>query len=186
MITQQNYQKNFSPHETPNELAALLDFQNAKAEWYSGRFQLMATSEIHPLNSYSSNKDFENSLKYIAQTSSSGTMIFFWICDTTKPLQEQPIVIFGDEGGFGVLFENVKDLLRYLTFDQSMYNETFTELQFITDDYVPNARKEEYAKWLLEKFNLTAVTLDDIETLSQNAQKKYALLFADWMKKYWN
>jgi hypothetical protein len=186
MITQQDYQKNFSPHETPNELVALLDFQNDKAEWYSGRFQLMATRELHPLNSHSSDKEFENALKYIAQTSSSGTMIFFWICDASKELKEQPIVIFGDEGGFGVVFENLNDLLRYLTFDQSMYNETFTELQFIADDYVPNPRKEEYAKWLLEKFNLETVTLEDIETLSQNVQDKYAILFADWMKKYYN
>jgi ABC-type multidrug transport system ATPase subunit len=67
-----------------------------------------------------------------------------------------------------------------------MYNETLTGLQFIADDYVPNPRKEEYAKWLLEKFNLETVTLEDIETLSQNVQNKYAILFADWMKKYYN
>jgi hypothetical protein len=39
---------------------------------------------------------------------------------------------------------------------------------------------------LLEKFNLETVTLEDIETLSQNVQDKYAILFADWMKKYYN
>jgi hypothetical protein len=182
MITQQDFQKNFAPYETPAELGALLDFQNLKAEWYSGRFELVATRDRKELSSYNEAAAFNNDLLLIAQTSSSGTQIFFWICNAAKPLNEQPIVIFGDEGGYDVLFENVKDMLYYLTYNAAIYNAN--ELAFKDNSYKENTRVAEYADWLLNKYSLPVITDVEAEAISVEARRKYADLFSEWMKKF--
>jgi L-fucose isomerase-like protein len=134
------------------------------------------------LKTYSSDKTFIDSLKLIAHTSSSGTVIFLWIFDATKNMREQPVVIFGDEGGFDVLFENVRDLLHYLSFNSAMYNAD--ELSFVDDTYVSNPRVTEYATWLKENFNLDVITAEESEELCLKAQKKYGVLFENWMKHF--
>jgi hypothetical protein len=182
MITQKDFQKNFAPYETPSELTALLDFQNLKAEWYSGRFELVVTRDRKELSSYNEAAAFNNALLLIAQTSSSGTQIFFWICDAAKPLNEQPIVIFGDEGGYDVLFENVKDMLYYLTYNAAIYNAN--ELAFKDDSYKENTRVAEYADWLLKNYSLSVITDVEAEAISVEAKRKYADLFSEWMKKF--
>jgi hypothetical protein len=182
MITQQDFQKNFVPYETPIELAALLDFQNLKAEWYSGRFELVVTRDRKELSSYNEAAAFNNALLLIAQTSSSGTQIFFWIYDAAKPLNEQPIVIFGDEGGYDVLFENVKDMLYYLTYNMEIYNAK--ELEYKDDTYKENARVEEYAAWLLKNYNLGVITDVKAAAMNVEATRKYGTLFSEWMKKF--
>jgi hypothetical protein len=182
MITQQDFQKNFVPYETPIELAALLDFQNLKAEWYSGRFELVVTRDRKELSSYNEAAAFNNALLLIAQTSSSGRQIFFWICDAAKPLNEQPIVIFGDEGVYDVLFENVKDMLYYLTYNMEIYNAK--ELEYKDDTYKENAKVEEYAAWLLKNYNLGVITDVKAAAMNVEATRKYGTLFSEWMKKF--
>jgi hypothetical protein len=182
MITQQDFQKNFTPYETPTDLVVLLDFQNLAAEWYSGRFELIATRDRKELSSYSEVTEFISALLLIAQTSSSGTQIFFWICDATKPLHEQPIVIFGDEGGYDVLFENVKDMLYYLTYNVAIYNAN--ELTIKDDTYKENTRVEEYANWLFKNYNLGLISDVEAEAMHMEATRKYGILFNDWMKKF--
>lgn len=184
MITKADYQKNFSPNEIPAELSALLDFQNAGNEWYSGRFELQASSTESLLGTYSAEKDFLDAFAPIAQTTSSGTTVAFWICEANKKLAEQPIVIFGDEGGFSVIFENLNDLLRYLTHDTEIRGSDADSLKYVSADYQPSSRKEEYVKWLKENFNLDAVTPAEIESAAKRVEEKYGVLFTDWMKKY--
>lgn len=182
MITQEDFKKNFAPYETPADLVALLDFQNLEAEWYSGRFQLIATRDRKELSSYSEVAEFTNALLLIAQTSSSGTQIFFWICYAAKPLNEQPIVIFGDEGGYDVLFENVKDMLYYLTYNMEIYNAD--SVNYKDDTFKDNKRVAEYAAWLLKNYNLSVISDVEVAAMSVEAKRKYGDLFNEWMKKF--
>jgi hypothetical protein len=57
MVTQQDLQNNFAPYDAPIELVKLLDFQNLKQEWYSGRFT-MQVDGLAMLETYSKDKDF--------------------------------------------------------------------------------------------------------------------------------
>jgi hypothetical protein len=184
MITQIDFNKNFAPFETPTELIALLDFANEAEGWYSGRFSLQANGDKSMLASYSEENEFLDALKLIAQTSSSGTLIFIWIVDKAKSLSEQPIVIFGDEGGYDVLFENVKDLLHYLSFNAAIYSAN--ELSFVENPGYENPSFDKYLIWLKQKYNQELITADEADELGMKAQKKYGILFADWMKKFVN
>jgi hypothetical protein len=181
MITQQDLKNNYAPYEAPIELVKLLDFQNLKQEWYSGRFT-MQVGGLGMLETYSKDKDFIASLKLIAQTSSSGTVLFLWIFDATKSMSEQPIVVFGDEGGYDVIFENVKDMLHYLSFNTAIYNAD--ALSFVDDTYRENTRVAEYAIWLKEIFNLDVIKAEEADDLGLKSQKKYGVLFEDWMKQF--
>ncbi len=181
-MTQEDLQKNFAPYEVPSELVALLNFDSISQEWYSGRFQFEESGGLPMLDTYNIDKNFQNALKGIAQTSSSGTLVFIWICDATKSISEQPIVIFGDEGGFDVLFENVKDLLHYLSFNTSIYGAN--GIGYKDETYNENPRVEEYATWLKDNFNLDPITSEQAELMNAKAKEKYGQLFANWMKNY--
>lgn len=147
-------------------------------EAYSRGFGLRSHEDKAGLRTYSEEQEFLDNLIEFAQADGTGASYAFWIIDK-RGLSDQPIVLFGSEGGTHVIAENLKQLLQMLTYDEEPITGGFCEHD---EEYEPTDGLERYKAWLKQNFGLDPV--DDPEKLVEQAQKKYQEKYAAWLSRF--
>jgi hypothetical protein len=187
MVKLKDYKKNFRPHEVPAALAKLVELDAKIDGYFSAGFEL-GPDDKTGIKTWSTDAGFVDSLFPIGQANGSGSTYALWLDKAGKAsdLDAAPVVVFGDEGGVHVIAENIKTLLRILTFDsEPMIDTDGVTFYKDPDDHEPSAGAEDYVKWLAKQLEQKPVkNAKEIEGLVKAAQKKFAKPFAAWMKQY--
>lgn len=183
MTSLAEFKTNFAGHTVPPELAKLLAFQDEHGfESYSGGFGLLADGKSG-LHSWSEDEAFLSKLMPFAQATGTGSIYALWSGGAAKSTSEMPVIVFGDEGGVHVIAENVKELLRLLTFDvEPMVDLGGVSFYKDEDEHEPSEAAEEYEAWLQSELGLEPV--DDADEIVSAAQLKYKKPFDAWMKTF--
>ncbi len=166
----------------PKELEMLIEFQNQSGfENYSDGFGIYEDNLDH----WSTEPEFQEKLKVLGQANGSGSQYAFWENVKGKNLNQQPIVVFGDEGGVHIVAENLLQLMHLLTFDCEI-SVYWDEVYFYkdTDEHDGTDYNEEYCAWLQENFNLETISKEKVDEIIENAQNKYKVEFANWIKQF--
>lgn len=185
MIDATEFAKNFPNAVVPDALQKLLDFGNNTSgpNFYAAGFELIVNEAPGMLESYSSDPSFLNALRVFAQASAGGSLYALWRTADTD-WDAAPIIAFGDEGGFVVIAQNIRELLQLLTLD--------TEPRIGWDGVGMNRQEgdpvspasERYKTWLKTNFNLDAIAA--AEPLIAAAQAKHQTAFGQWMSTYYS
>ena len=180
------FKENWGLTEIPTELEKLIYFQTniSSYENYSDGFGVLI-DEKWGLKSWSEDDLFLEKLFPFAQANGSGSFYCIWNDGTSKPMNNMPIVVFGDEGGVHIVAENILQLLHLLTFDTEITVD-FDEIFFYKDedDYEESEDLDEFLKWLKDDYNLDKI--EDTSTIISSAQDKYKENFEKWFKQYYS
>ncbi|KQB41686.1 hypothetical protein [Flavobacterium aquidurense] len=182
-MTLEDFKQNFNDSIT-NELALFYDINEELGfENYSQGFGLYRDDKSG-IATWSEDPDFLDKLMPFAQANGSGSMYVLWNNDQSKSLNELPVVIFGDEGGYHIVAKNIFEFMQLLTFDTEIYVD-HEQVYFYKDedDYEESEGLPEYKVWLKENFNLEPV--DDTESILENAQETYKADFDKWVSKFY-
>ena len=177
------FKTNLGLTELPYELESLINFQTTQSDKieYSDGFGVRIDTKIGLKSGWSKNNDFLNKLLPFARANYSGSFYALWINDNSKPLNQLPVVVFGDEGGEHIVAENILQLLHLITFDVEIsVNED--SAKFKNRRKKPSENLEKYLEWLKENYNLDRI--EKPETIIKNAQAKYKNSFDEWCSQY--
>ncbi|MCQ4140620.1 hypothetical protein [Chryseobacterium sp. EO14] len=178
------FKRNFVGFELPKELILLNEFDNNVSDYYSEGFEL-ALDDKSGIATWSENKDFLDRLMPFAQANASGSIYALWDDGENKELVNLPVVVFGDEGGYHVVAENIIGLLQLLTFDTEI-SVDYDEVYFYKDeeDYEESHNLSLYKNWLKENLNLEPI--ENTEEIIEKAQQKYKSKFDNWVGQYYS
>lgn len=168
----------------PVELEKLVYFQTniSGFELYSQGFGLMVDDKSG-LKSWSKDPSFLNKLMPFAQANGTGSFYAFWIDGPGRPLNELPVVVFGDEGGVHVVAEHLLQLLHLLTYDAEI-SVDFDEAYFYRDmdSYEESEDLTAYLEWMEGDYGLKQI--EDPDTLIKTARDTYKPAFDQWLSQY--
>ena len=185
MLKIEKFAKNFPGYPVPEELSLLLTFeQKHGAESYSQGFSLSAGDES-AVASWSKDKDFLKRFMTFASANGTGSVYGIWDDGKSKPLNERPVVVFGDEGGVHIVAKNIVELMHLLTYDAEIsvdHEEAYFYKDEDDDEETENAQS--YKDWLKEKFNLDEV--NDPGEIVASAQNEYKASFDTWFAQYYS
>jgi hypothetical protein len=122
-----------------------------------------------------------NKLIPFAQANYSGSFYAIWVSDSKKPLNQLPIVVFGDEGGIHIVAENILQLLHLLTCDAEIIVDDNSDY-FSKENHNESKYLQDYLKWIKEKYNLEPII--ESEKLIEIARDKYQTQFNNWFKQF--
>lgn len=181
----QEFKETWGSTAIPTELEKLIHFQTniSSFENYSEGFGVSA-NEMTGLKRWSKDPSFLDRLFPFAQANCSGSFYAIWNDGTTKPINEMPVVVFGDEGGVHIVAENILQLLHLLTFDVEI-SVDHEEVYFYKDkdNYEEREDLGKYLKWLKENYNLDQIKKP--KPMVTAAQKKYKKQFSNWFGQYY-
>jgi type II restriction/modification system DNA methylase subunit YeeA len=177
----EGFTNDFMTDEIPSELRELHDFEKEIKLEYSQGFELTDLSEKNMLKSYSQDANFLAGLIEFAQANYSDSHYAFWTSNESN-LSKSPIVIFGDEGGYHIVAENIKDLLTILSYDIEPMVSWDKVYYYKDESYEASPGKGEFIDWLFKKFKIEPT--NEADSIVENAQKKYGQAFKDWMALY--
>ncbi|MDJ1497473.1 hypothetical protein QNI19_31330 [Cytophagaceae bacterium DM2B3-1] len=187
MLSLTEFQKNFGTLPVPDTLVQLLTFQDTIPEgaFYAEGFQLCLLQN-EGIRSYSEDEEFLCSLIEFAQADWTGSTYALWINESTKSLEEMPIVVFGSEGGYHVVAQNLVELVRLLTLDTEPLVD-WEKVSYYKDesDCISSSFAHEYQEWVLSTFQLNPIeTTDEADDSIKQAQGLYQDAFHNWINKY--
>ncbi|HMR84282.1 MAG TPA: hypothetical protein PKE30_14165 [Niabella sp.] len=178
------FKENLGLTEIPTELEKLIYFQTniSSFENYSQGFGV-SVDDKGGLKSWSEENSFLERLLPFAQANGTGSFYAIWLDGTTKPINEMPIVVFGDEGGVHIVAENFLQLLHLLTFDAEI-SVDFDKAWFYKDenDYKESEDLDEFLEWLKDDYGLDQV--QEPADIIGAAQEKYKEAFDKWFGQY--
>lgn len=176
------FKRNFVGFELPKELILLNEFDNTVDGYYSKGFELVLDDKAG-IATWSESKEFLYRLMPFAEANASGSTYALWNDGNNNELDNLPVVVFGDEGGYHIVAENILDLLQLLTFDTEI-SVDHEEVYFYKDeeDYEESQSLSLYTNWLKENFNLDPISQP--EEIISKAQKKYKEKFDNWVGQY--
>lgn len=177
------FKTNLGLTELPPELENLIHFQTDQSDKieYSEGFRVCIDNKDGLKSGWSKNNDFLNKLLPFAQANASGSFYAFWINDNSKPLNQLPVVVFGDEGGEHIIAENILQLLHLITFDTEISIDE-DRATFKKRRKKPSENLGKYLEWVKENYNLDRI--EKPETIIKNAQEKYKNSFEEWCSQY--
>lgn len=180
------FKENWGLTTIPIELEKLIYFQTniSSFENYSQGFGVLIDDKSG-LKSWSEDTSFLDKLFPFAQANGSGSFYAIWNDGTTKPMNEMPIVVFGDEGGVHIVAENILKLLHLLTFDTEIFVD-FGEVLFYKNekDYRESEDFDEFLKWLKGDYGLEQI--QEHSDIISSAQEKYKEEFDKWFGQYYD
>ena len=180
----EKFKENWGSTAVPTELEKLIDFQTniSAPEFYSQGFAV-TIDDKGGLISWSNDPSFIDKLHPFAQANGTGSFYAIWNDGTSKPINEMPIVVFGDEGGTHIVAENMLQFLRLITFDTEILVE-FGQAYFEKyEDYEESRDLGKYLNWLKKEYNLNQIQ-NPSEIISA-AQEKYKAQFDKWFEQYY-
>ncbi|MBT2623331.1 MULTISPECIES: hypothetical protein [Chryseobacterium] len=184
MIDIIEFKENLGLSEIPTELEKLIYFQNniSSFENYVDGFGVLIDDKSG-LMSWSEDESFLNRLFPFAQANGSGSIYAVWNDGSNQPLNQMPIVVFGDEGGVHIVAVNILQLFYLLTYDTEI-GVDFDEAYFYRDEesYGESEDLREYLKWMKGDYNFDQI--EDPNLLIKVAQEKYKEIFDQWFEQY--
>jgi hypothetical protein len=178
------FKENWGATPIPTELEKLIYFQSNSSSFenYSQGFEVTIDDKTG-LKSWSEDISFLDKLFPFAQANGSGSFYAIWNDGTTKPINEMPIVVFGDEGGVHIVAENILQLLHLITFDTEI-SVDFEEIYFYKDedDYEESEDLNEFLSWLNRDYGLDQIQAPS--NIISAAQEKYKEEFDKWFGQY--
>lgn len=185
-MTLKEYSRNFVGYPVPTILVDLLTFEtdNAIDAYYSESFELIIDDK-YGLRTWSKEADFLNQLFPFAQAESNGSFYAFWL-EKGQDLNTAPIVVFGGEGGYHVVANNLLCLLKLLSLDvEPMVDEDGVYYYKDEENYEPSVYSRKFKKWLREYYFLSPISTNFVaEQLVEEAQDLYQELFLLWMAPF--
>jgi len=181
-----DFKKNFN-NQITNELTLFFEINDELGfENYSQGFGLYRDDKIG-IATWSKDKDFLDKLMPFAQANGTGSMYALWDDSKNKSLNELPVVVFGDEGGYHIVAKNITELMQLLTFDSEI-SVDHEEVYFYKDedDYEESENLSEYKNWLKENFNLDSVEEEEATAIIEAAQEEYKEDFDQWFSQYYS
>jgi len=185
-MLEKEYIEQFNGHDVPEALLSLLHFANEKSkmDYFSDGFEFSINLDKCSLKTYSEDEEFLSSIIEFANADGTGSTYGFWLKHKDQNLTEAPVVIFGGEGGFHVVANNINDLLQILTFDsEPMVDWDSLYYYKDPDDHESSAKIESYCNWLKNTRFLETIT--NANALVKLAQKYHQNEFKDWMAKFY-
>ncbi|PZP51187.1 MAG: hypothetical protein DI598_03785 [Pseudopedobacter saltans] len=178
------FKNNWGPTAIPKEIEKLIDFQTniSSAEFYSQGFAVTIDDKLG-LKSWSNESSFLDKLFPFAQANGTGSFYAIWDAGTEMPINEMPIVVFGDEGGTHIVAENILQLLHLITFDTDILVEFEGAYFEKNEDYEESRDLKKFLKWLQENYGLSQ-TISPSEIID-SAQEKYKAQFDKWFEQYY-
>jgi hypothetical protein len=185
MPTAEAFATNFQPHAVPVELAKLLAFQDEYGfGGYSEGFGL-TIDDKGGLRSWSEDPEFLATLLPFGQANGTGSFYALWADGKSQDPSAFPVVLFGDEGGVHVVAENVRGLLRILTYDaEPMVDHGAVSYYKDEEDHDQSDGHDDYVEWLANELGLEPV--EDPASIVGAAEAQYKAGFDAWFAKYYN
>lgn len=178
--------QNFMGYPVPTILVDLLAFKADYAidDYYSESFELIINDK-YELRTLSKEPAFLNRLFPFAQADNNGSFYAFWL-DKKQDLNTAPIVVFGSHGGYHVVANNLRSLLRLLSLDvEPMIDEDGVYYYKDEENYEPSLYSRKFKKWLREYCYLSPISTNFVaEQLVEEAQDLYQELFLWWMAPF--
>lgn len=182
-FTYENITAQLGDRAVPAELDALWEFDandGAGRDYYASGFELDVISKAG-LSTWSEDPAFLDGVVEFAQADGSGSTYGFWVAEGAE-LADAPIVVFGGGGGVHVVAENLRELLRLLSYDAEPYVSFSGASYYRDEDDEPSERHDEYVAWLGERLGLEPVI--DPDPLVERASELHQERFAAWMARY--
>lgn len=183
ILTYDKFSAQFGNLKIPAPLKALFDFENqfTLEQSFTESFYL-DNIDKYGLSTWCDKEDFLKNIIEFATANGTGSSYAFW--KINDDLNLCPIVVFGDEGGYHVVAENILGLMQLLTYDTEISVDHDT-VSFYKDedDYEESENAETYRNWLKENFNLDPI--ENPEPIIDKAQEKYKAQFDKWMQQYY-
>lgn len=167
------------------ELNELKEFEERCGnEYYADGFELVEFGRPSGAETYSEEQEFIDSFVCFARANRTGSDYAFWRVDDRPDLATVPVVVFGDEGGIGIVAGNLRDLLRQLGCDWWQW-PSWEGAQFMAPDPddKPSPRHGDYLEWLKETFDLTPP--DDPNELRHVAEGEFGTLLENWVDRFY-
>lgn len=138
------------------------------------------------IDTWSKDPAFLDSFHSFANANASGSIYAIWRVDDRTDLANLPVVVFGDEGGIGLVARNLRELFRQLACDKALYVGDF-DAGFDDEDDPEEKDQEydhhaEYVTWLEQHFGL--VPAENPNALVTAAEKQFAARFANWVGRF--
>jgi hypothetical protein len=186
------YSKNFGRLGLPDLLKKLVEFQNdVGIEMFAQGFALTLDDKgllkgfCKPdgtrVASKAKQKEFLEALLPIGAANGTGSVYVAWNHNDATKVDDMPIVVFGDEGGFHVVAENLNDLLAIVSADvEPMVHWDKVDYDN-SEDHEPSPAIAAYRTWLKDNGIQRA---SKPNSLVRTAQKRYHGAFATWMSSF--
>lgn len=177
------FKTNLGLTELPEELEKLIDFQinhSGNAE-YSDGFCVRIDKKTGLQYGWSKDNNFLNKLLPFSRANASGSFYALWVNDDKAPLNQLPVVVFGNEGGEHIVAENILQLLHLITFDSEIHVSE-DSATFKRRRKKPSENLEKYLEWLKENYKLGKI--EKPATIINNAQAKFKSSFDEWCSQY--
>lgn len=178
--------QNFMGYPVPTILVDLLAFEadNTIDNYYSESFELIVDDK-YSLKIFSKESTFLDQLFPFAQADNNGSFYAFWL-RKGQDLNTAPIVVFGSDGGYHVVSNNLLSLLRLLSLDvEPMVDEDGVYYYKDEENYEPSPYSRKFKKWLREYYFLSPISTNFVaEQLVEEAQDLYQELFLLWMAPF--
>jgi len=184
MLKLKEYKENFHHHEIPEEIARLVEFQNALAAPFSRGFSL-ARDDKSGLRAFFEKREFLDALCPLGKASSSGSIYVLWARDHDKQLRNAPVLAFGDEGGVHIVAENALQLMRILTLDAEPMIDAESLVYMKDAGDAPSPGAKEYAAWMEKQFHQAPVKdAAEVELMVRTAQRLLEKPLQGWLKHF--
>jgi len=184
MMYKNEFAKNFHGHPVPQELLLLLEFDNHAEDYYAEGFELALLDEQWMLNSYSEDERFLKAVFEFAQADGTGSTYAIWQKSSNEDLSHSPVLIFGSEGGFHVVADNLPEFFRLLALDAEPMVDWERVSYYKDESDPPSTQAPAFRAWLLKHFNLQPA--GSAEEIIQPAQEKHGDAFKNWIAQFYN
>jgi len=180
MIDPADFNGNFGHKPVPELLRDLVLFENGlpSRDHYARGFELLPATGQSLLRTYSEDETFLDTLTEFAQADGTGSMYVLW----HKSETENPVAVFGSEGGFHIVARNLSELLEILVFDTEPVVDWDGVTYFKTDPGETSLYSSAFRGWVSGRLAGIHPALPD--QVVRHARERYGAEFAAWMSLY--
>lgn len=176
-----DFLNNFAGHQLPDHLEKLYAFDGKSREEYARGFELVDLSQKLLLKSYSDDSLFLASFIGFAQASHSDSHYALWIANN-RDLNAAPIVVFGAEGGYHVVADDMMQLLLILSCDVEPLVRWEGVIYGKRSPDEASPRNGEFRDWLKKTFGIRPVV--EADSIVKIAGAKHGEKFRNWIRDY--
>ncbi len=181
--------QNLNNLEISEIINKLIDFMFDDCDdYFSSGFELEVDQQHEIWKMYSEDPNFYNCLFTFAKADGSGSSYSFWINNNQTNLDEVPIVISGSEGGLHVVAENIKELLKILSYDAeaSVDHDGVAYYKEDEEDIKKFFENLAYKAELMSQHNGVAYDKDDYAYSDGMMRSKCNPIYLQWLKDQFN
>ncbi len=151
-------------------------------------------------------KEYSQSVQVFASADGTGARYAFWFTDGNTDKNKAPIICYGSEGQIDLVAENIKDLIKMLSYgcevmDGTFYHGIYEEDYEDYDNYLAYMLTYRphfltFREWMKETLGIKPVSIKNlknnkggeskkIEKLHKKALKKYKKAFDKWQHQFY-